>query len=282
MKFKVSSGLNIAASSWGRDSDPLVILLHGGGQTRHAWGETGEKLSQNGFYVLSLDLRGHGDSDWHPNGEYGVDNYKKDIVSILKEIKKPAAFIGASLGGMTSLSIAGDPELRDKCWALVMVDIGLYPNLEGSQEIVEFMHSGSEGFASIEEAAESVANYLPHRKRPRDNRGLEKNLRLKDDGRYYWHWDPRFLDSRPKEIPEDYKEKQKSFAKVVETPTLLIKGAMSNILTQNEVDDFLEVITHSEFVEIKDAAHMVAGDRNDIFAAAAIDFLENHSPLKEN
>ena len=57
---------------------------------------------------------------------------------------------------------------------------------------------------------------------------------------------------------------------------------MSNILTQNEVDDFLEVITHSEFVEIKDAAHMVAGDRNDIFAAAAIDFLENHSPLKEN
>ena len=282
MKFKVSSGLNIAASSWGRDSDPLVILLHGGGQTRHAWGETGEKLSQNGFYVLALDLRGHGDSDWHPNGEYGVDNYKKDIVSILKEIKKPAAFIGASLGGMTSLSIAGDPELREKCWALVMVDIGLYPNLEGSQEIVEFMHSGSEGFASIGEAAESVANYLPHRKRPRDNRGLEKNLRLKDDGRYYWHWDPRFLDSRPKDIPEDYKEKQKSFAKVVETPTLLIKGAMSNILTQNEVDDFLKVITHSEFVEIKDAAHMVAGDRNDIFAAAAIDFLENHSPLKEN
>ena len=282
MKFKVSSGLNIAASSWGRDSDPLVILLHGGGQTRHAWGETGEKLSQNGFYVLALDLRGHGDSDWHPNGEYGVDNYKKDIVSILQEVKKPAAFIGASLGGMTSLSIAGDPELREKCWALVMVDIGLYPNLEGSQEIVEFMHSGSEGFASIEEAAESVANYLPHRKRPRDNRGLEKNLRLKDDGRYYWHWDTRFLDSRPKDIPEDYKEKQKSFAKVVETPTLLIKGAMSNILTQNEVDDFLKVITHSEFVEIKDAAHMVAGDRNDIFAAAAIDFLENHSPLKEN
>tara|TARA_B100000131_G_scaffold286721_1_gene296870 strand:+ start:49 stop:897 length:849 start_codon:yes stop_codon:yes gene_type:complete len=282
MKFKVSSGLNIAASSWGRESDPLVILLHGGGQTRHAWGETGKKLSQNGFYVLALDLRGHGDSDWHPDGEYGVDNYKKDIVSILKEVKKPAAFIGASLGGMTSLSIAGDPELREKCWALVMVDIGLYPNLEGSQEIVEFMNSGSKGFASIEEAAESVANYLPHRKRPRDNRGLEKNLRLKDDGRYYWHWDPRFLDSRPKDIPEDYKEKQKAFAERVETPTLLIKGAMSNILTQNEVDDFLQVITHSKFVEIKDAAHMVAGDRNDIFAAAAIDFLENHSPLKEN
>ena len=74
MKFKVSSGLNIAASSWGLESDPLVVLLHGGGQTRHAWGETGEKLSKSGFHVLALDLRGHGDSDWHPDGEYGVDN----------------------------------------------------------------------------------------------------------------------------------------------------------------------------------------------------------------
>ena len=83
-------------------------------------------------------------------------------------------------------------------------------------------------------------------------------------------------------MPEDYKQRQKDFALGVETPTLLIKGAMSNILTQKEVDDFLEVLNHSEYVEIEDAAHMVAGDRNDIFAAAAIDFLMNHSPLKEN
>ena len=282
MKFKVSSGLNIAASSWGLESDPLVVLLHGGGQTRHAWGETGEKLSKSGFHVLALDLRGHGDSDWHPDGEYCVDNYKKDIVSILRELKKPAAFLGASLGGMTSLSIAGDQELKELCWALVMVDIGLYPNLEGSQEIVDFMHSGSDGFESVEAAAKSVSNYLPHRKRPRDTRGLEKNLRLKDDGRYYCHWDPRFLDSRPKDMPEDYKERQKDFAEGVEIPTLLVKGAMSNILSETEVNDFLEAISHSEFVEIKDAAHMVAGDRNDIFAAAAIEFLVNHSPLKEN
>ena len=282
MKFKVSSGLNIAASTWGLESNPLVLLLHGGGQTRHAWGETGKKLSLSGFHVLAIDLRGHGVSDWHPDGEYGIENYKKDIVCILQELNKPAAFIGASLGGMTSLSIAGDSELKELCWSLVMVDIGLYPNLEGSQEIVNFMHSGSEGFESVEEAAESVSNYLPHRKRPRDNRGLEKNLRLKDDGRYYWHWDPRFLDSRPKDMSEDYRQRQKAFALGVEAPTLLIKGAMSNILTQKEVEDFLGIIKHSEFIEIKNAAHMVAGDRNDIFAAEAIDFLENHSPLKEN
>ena len=86
----------------------------------------------------------------------------------------------------------------------------------------------------------------------------------------------------PINITSPIPERQKDFAEGVETPTLLIKGAMSNILTEKEVGDFLEAISHSEFVEIKDAAHMVAGDRNDIFAAAAIEFLENHSPLKEN
>ena len=56
MKFKVSSGLNIAASTWGLESNPLVLLLHGGGQTRHAWGETGKKLSLSGFHVLAIDF----------------------------------------------------------------------------------------------------------------------------------------------------------------------------------------------------------------------------------
>ena len=273
MKFKVSSGLNIAASTWGLESNPLVLLLHGGGQTRHAWGETGKKLSLSGFHVLAIDLRGHGDSDWHPDGEYGIENYKKDIVCILQELNKPAAFIGASLGGMTSLSIAGDSELKELCWSLVMVDIGLYPNLEGSQEIVNFMHSGSEGFESVEEAAESVSNYLPHRKRPRDNRGLEKNLRLRSDGRFYWHWDPQFIDAMSKD-KLGYRKRLTNYAKSIYVPTLLIKGALSNVVTQQEVDEFLLTIPHAHFVEIDQAAHMIAGDRNDIFAKAAISFLK--------
>ena len=282
MKFKVSSGLNIEATALGNPDDPLVILLHGGGQTRHAWGGTAEKLSQAGFYAVAIDLRGHGDSDWSQEGDYAIESYKEDLVSIIHQLGKDASLIGASLGGMVSLSTAGDKECRDICNALVMVDIGIYPNEDGSNEILNFMSSGSKGFSSLEEASDSIASYLPHREKPKDISGLKKNLRLKEDGRYYWHWDPRFLDSRPKDMSEDYRQRQKAFALGVEAPTLLIKGAMSNILTQKEVEDFLGIIKHSEFIEIKNAAHMVAGDRNDIFAAEAIDFLENHSPLKEN
>ncbi len=277
MKFKVDSGLELVASEWGDANDPLVILMHGGGQTRHAWGSTGEILSKSGFYVLSLDLRGHGDSQWHPDGDYLIESYKGDLVSILNQVGKPASLVGASLGGMVSLSLASDLNKKDLVSALVMVDIGLYPNEKGSNEIVSFMQSGIKGFANLNEASDAVSAYLPHRKRPRDNRGLEKNLRLKEDGRYYWHWDPRFLDERDSDNRENQKEKNIRLAKNISIPTLLIRGALSNVVTQKEVDDFLTIIPHSEFQEIEKAAHMVAGDRNDIFANSAIKFLKKIS-----
>lgn len=277
MKFKVDSGLELVASEWGNVNDPLVVLMHGGGQTRHAWGSTGAVLSESGFYVLSLDLRGHGDSQWHPDGDYLIDSYKDDLISILNQVGKPASLVGASLGGMVSLSLASDLNKKDLVTSLVMVDIGLYPNEKGSNEIVSFMQSGIKGFSNLNEASDAVSAYLPHRKRPRDNRGLEKNLRLKEDGRYYWHWDPRFLDERDDDSRENQKEKNIRLAKNISIPTLLIRGALSNVVTQKEVDDFLTIIPHSEFQEIEKAAHMVAGDRNDIFANSAIKFLKKIS-----
>ena len=95
MRFKVSSGLNIEATALGNSADPLVVLLHGGGQTRHAWGETAERLANAGFYALAIDLRGHGDSEWSEEGDYSIESYRDDLISIIKEIGKPAALIGA-------------------------------------------------------------------------------------------------------------------------------------------------------------------------------------------
>lgn len=274
MEFKLRSGLSIAASSWGSESDPLVILMHGGGQTRHAWGNTGEVLGLSGFHVLAIDLRGHGDSDWHPDGDYSIDAYKSDLVSILNQLGKSASIVGASLGGMVAFSLAGDLENGELVNALVMVDIGLYPNEKGSDQIINFMQSGNKGFASLEEASEAISGYLPHRKKPKDNNGLEKNLRLKEDGRYYWHWDPKFIKGRTIKKEIDQKAINKKVAKNINVPTLLIRGALSNVVTQDEVDDFLLALPHAEFEEIEKASHMIAGDRNDIFAASAIDFLK--------
>ena len=99
-------------------------------------------------------------------------------------------------------------------------------------------------------------------------------MRKKDDGRYYWHWDPRFLVGRKESEYDNLEDIQRNVAKRVTAPTLLIRGALSDVVTERNVNDFLASIPHAEFKEIRKAAHMVAGDRNDVFAEEAIKFLK--------
>ena len=96
--FKNFEGENIAASVFGRASDPLVVFLHGGGQTRFAWDRAAEKVSQKGFFVITYDLRGHGDSFWSKEGNYRIHDHKEDLISIIKNFDKPANLVGAALG----------------------------------------------------------------------------------------------------------------------------------------------------------------------------------------
>ena len=276
--FKVSEDREIIASEWGDSVNPLVIMLHGGGQTRHSWKGVAAKIADLGFYVIAHDLRGHGESFWDSDGDYTFDAHRDDLVKIIQQLGKKANLVGASLGGMISLSLAGHEEESKHCSGLIMVDIGMRPNDKGSDRIVEFMRSGAKGFASVEEAADAVSGYLPHRERPKDISGLKKNLRLKEDGRYYWHWDPLFLTDRTGmgEVREERFRQLENSAKRITVPTLLVQGALSDILTNKEKEEFLNAVPHAKFAEIQQATHMVVGDKNDIFAEAIVDFLSEH------
>ena len=234
--FKNLEGKDIAASVFGLKSNPLVVFLHGGGQTRFAWDKAAESISQKGFFVITYDLRGHGDSFWSDEGNYRIHHHKEDLVSIIKNFDQPANLVGASLGGMTSLSLAGDPNYSNLCKTLIMVDIGIYPNQEGSDKIVEFMRSAADGFSSLEEAANYISDFLPHREKE-----------------YFGHLEDA--------------------AKSLDKPTLLIRGGLSDVLTEEDKNYFLNIVSHAEFEEINNAAHMVAGDKNDIFSEAVEKFL---------
>jgi pimeloyl-ACP methyl ester carboxylesterase len=138
----------------------------------------------------------------------------------------------------------------------------------------------AEGFVSIEEAAEAVAQYLPHRPRPPSNEGLRKNLREHPDGRWRWHWDPRFLDG-PRATGVERSEVERELldaARSLSIATLLVRGASSELVTQAAVDQFLALVPGAEFREVAGARHMVAGDRNDVFADAILDFLARLPP----
>ena len=263
-------GVEIAFDEAGPRGGAPVILMHGGGQTRGAWRGAVVEGARRGFRMMSLDLRGHGESGWAEDGDYTNDASVADLARLIDSLDQAPFIVGASLGGIIGLTHAGE---GGTARGLVLVDVAHRIELNGSARIQAFMRSAPNGFASLEEAADAVAGYLPHRPRPTDNSGLMKNLRLREDGRLHWHWDPRMLDGRG---PRDF-ERMGRAAQALTIPTLLVRGQMSDVLSPEGARAFLDLVPHAEFVDIDGADHMVAGDRNDAFNAATFDFLERHS-----
>jgi pimeloyl-ACP methyl ester carboxylesterase len=274
--IETDRGLHIAADHWHGTKAP-VVLAHGGGQTRHSWGGTAGVLAAHGYEVVSIDLRGHGDSEWDPDGDYTMAAYRSDALSVLRWAGRPAVWVGASLGGMTGLhAIDAAPE---RFTALVLVDITPRPATEGVSRIMEFMSKDAiEGFESLEDAADAISEYNPHRPRPTDLSGLSKNLRQGDDGRWRWHWDPAFLNVRGGGTTEHARDahhrEMEEIARRITAPTLLVRGGLSDIVTDREVAEFLELVPHARYVDVAGAAHMIAGDRNDVFTDAIVEFLD--------
>jgi pimeloyl-ACP methyl ester carboxylesterase len=270
------NGLRIAADCWGNEDAPLIMLLHGGGQTRHAWKGTGEELAKAGMRTYSLDARGHGDSDWSEAGEYEQDAMVDDLVSVARSLGDPRpVLVGASMGGGVALCAAGEKHIDAR--ALVLVDMAPRIESEGAQKIIDFMTQNPEGFDSLDQVADAVASYQPHRQRPRVLDGLKKNVRLDENGRIRWHWDPNWLGDKHRfsDIDARWDRLQKAAESLAETklPTLLVRGGLSDVLSEEGAQEFLETCPHAEYVNVTDAAHMVAGDRNDLFTSAVEEFL---------
>lgn len=273
IRIPAAGGLAIVADELGNPDAPTVILGHGGGQTRHSWDRAGHELAEAGYHVINYDLLGHGESDWEPDGDYSYARRAADLTAIAARARGPFAFVGASLGGLSSMAAAS---LGTMPAAMVLVDVVVRLSESGVDRIVEFMSANPRGFGSLEEAADAISAYYPDRKRPARLDGLRKNLREGSDGRFYWHWDPKFLiGGRPHGALEDLIENAGWTATV---PTLLVRGMKSDIVTDEGVAHLAERIARLEVVDIGSAGHMVAGDRNDLFNEAVIGFLARVMP----
>ncbi|MCW2492624.1 MAG: alpha/beta hydrolase fold protein [Frankiales bacterium] len=269
--FLAYQGLRLAADQWGPPEGRAVILQHGGGQTRHAWRGTGEVLGEAGFHAIAYDARGHGDSDWSPSGDYSQDSMVCDLQEIVRALGDASpVLVGASMGGGTSLVAAGEHVVDAS--ALVLVDVA--PRIEpaGVANIQAFMTRNPDGFGTLDEVADAIASYQPHRQRPTSLKGLAKNVRLAPDGRYRWHWDPRLFVERKFDLSAR-EERLRACARALQIPSLLVRGGMSDVLSDEGVRDFLEAAPRAEYLNIANAGHMVAGDRNDMFGKAVVEFL---------
>ena len=165
--------------------------------------------------------------------------------------------------------------------ALVLVDVAPQVESAGVDRIRAFMRQGLDGFPDLEAAADAIATYNPHRPRPKDLSGLTKNLRLRDDGRWYWHWDPRVhgsrgaadggIDGMPRRgIPPGAARGGGAAAHRADAAR---PRRASDLLSEEGAAHMLELVPHAELVDVAGAGHMVAGDRNDRFNAAVTEFL---------
>lgn len=275
VEFSGVGDITLIAEEWNRESTaadrPAVLMLHGGGQNRLSWKKTGQILADHGLHVVAIDARGHGDSDRAPDADYAVETMTADVIRVLEAIERPVVLVGASMGGLTGI-LAAHQAGPDTVAGLVLVDVVPRFEKDGGARIRDFMLSNVDGFDSLEHAADAVAAYLPHRSKPGSPEGLKKNLRLRN-GRWYWHWDPAFID-----VPEDeldlHIEQFERAAMNLTIPILLIRGKLSDVVSSEGAQDFLTSLPSAEFVELADAGHTAAGDDNDAFSDVVVDFVK--------
>jgi pimeloyl-ACP methyl ester carboxylesterase len=276
-RFAVTEGIYLTADVLGESGAPAVILLHGGGQTRHSWHKALHELAGRGYHVINLDARGHGDSDWSPQGDYRLEAMAADLQAVIATLPAKPALVGASMGAATAMFAVGNcPEQLAR--AIVLVDFVPDTESAGAEKIQSFMRANLGGFATLEEAADAVSAYYPHRPRPKDFSGLMKNLRLRDDGRLYWHWDPRFVEKLAGPEPPRFSGMLKDAATRIRVPTLLVRGLLSDIVSDRGVASLRSQLPALEVFEVAGAAHMVAGDKNDQFNQGVLGFLQRQFP----
>jgi pimeloyl-ACP methyl ester carboxylesterase len=272
--FNGFEGLELVADVRGDKNGWPVLFLHGGGQTRHAWDRTAEYIASEGWLTVSLDLRGHGESQWSEKGDYSFTAFCADCLSVVDQLHHPPVLVGASLGGISALLAEGTSD-REVASGLVLVDIAPKASPEGVKRIQDFMRSGLDGFDSLEEVAASIAAYTPQRVRPTNLDGLKKVVRERD-GRWYWHWDPRVLSQeRTEVVAQRFAGLIDIALRNISIPTMLVRGLLSDVVTQEGVDYLVSQIPDITVVEVEGAAHMIAGDKNDAFSNAVDAFLRD-------
>lgn len=274
MQYRGYKGLKITANIGGDPTHHPIVFLHGGGQTRHSWSKAASDMIKAGYYVVSIDLRGHGDSEWAEDGDYSLDAHCGDLKAIIQTLPSAPALVGASLGGVISLITAGEGG-ENIASALVLVDVVPQMKPEGIDKVQKFLGSYKDGFNSIEEVADAVANYMPHRPRPSNTMGLMKNLRHGENGRLFWHWDPATNMGDPDAtIVNEMGPRMEAAALHLRIPTLLVKGQLSELVDSEGVDALKGLIPHAELADVHGARHMITGDNNDIFNTVVEDFLQ--------
>lgn len=268
--FRTRSGLTLAADVGGDERDPPVLLLHGGRETRHAWGKTCRALVSAGRYVVALDLRGHGESDSAPDGDYRLDTYADDVRDVLDQLEAPAAIAGFLLGGLIALSLAED---RDRVAAIALLDTTLSVSQSRSPESGRILSEvASRGFADLDEAADRLSAVPGFRSRIRSRAEVGRVLREDADGRWRWRFDNAAVVG-PAERRVTLSEVGERLAKIAAQSAIPIRAIFTSAVSAADAQSMAADLPRAECVSV--ASEVASSSEEDAVDGALISFLEN-------
>jgi esterase len=257
---------------WGEPSRPTLLLLHGGNQSAHSWDLVSLHLADR-FHIIALDQRGHGDSEWARDADYSSNAMAADACAVLEALRiVSVTVVGHSMGGMNTMRLAVDqPESADR---VVLVDIGPELSDQGTKTIRNFVTENRE-FDDVEHFVQSVQKYDPYRSREHIERTVKYNLLQRADGKYVSKRDhgPRLATTRTQREQSDLFSLRD--AEKIPQPTLLIRGADSNVLTADAAQRFVDALPDGRLETVADSGHNVHGQNTIGFLRALVPFLDS-------
>ena len=266
-------GLKLHYQEWGDPKAPAIVMLHGFGVSGHMFDEFAERLS-NRFRLIALDQRGHGDSDWAEDGNYSREEFVEDLEAVRQALGiKTFVLVGHSMGGLNAVSYTA--KYPERVRALVLVDVGPEAAKEGVDNIIRFTRGPDE--LEFEEFVQLAHQFNPRRTIENIRERMRHRLKPMGNGKWTWKFDKRFRDPNSgirvgSELSND--ETWQLF-RSISVPTLLVRGAESDVLTQEVAERTAREMRRARLVVIRGAGHSVPGDNPDDFSAAVETFLED-------
>jgi esterase len=254
-------------TEWGDPGKPQILLLHGGNQSSHSWDLVSLHLSDR-YHVFALDQRGHGDSEWSPDQDYSIDAKAADAMAFIADQGLAAPIvIGHSMGGRITLTMA----VQNPGFArgLVIVDVGPEISPAGAQVIHNFVTNNVE-FDDLDEFVERVAKYDPFRSREHIRRTVKYNMLRRADGKYISKVDHR-------RVPVSTSDLTLDDVAAIACPTLVVRGAQSNILDPEPAERFVAALPKGTLVTVENAGHNVHGANTPGFLEAIGPFVDSLS-----
>ena len=272
-RYVQANGLRMHYLDWGNPSTPDMLLLHGFAQTCHSWDFVALAFSDR-FHVVTLDQRGHGDTDWSPDGDYSPDTQQQDIHAFVQAAGlKDLVIMGLSMGGRNAFTYAASHP--DDTRALVIVDAGPENMQSGSQNIRQFVQQDDE-LDSVDAFVQRVLRYNPKRDPVQLRGSLAHNLKQLPNGKWTWKYD-KLLRGPDRRMGQDPASASRlwSYLESLVCPTLVVRGAESDIIAMDIAGAMHKRIPNGRLVTVPKAGHLVMGDNPSGFEHAVTDFLNS-------